>query len=222
MPRASWSTVESCSKQRATRITVLPSCKPSRLRSSYRDRLEYFRLDFAWSQIHGDPQTTRDLILPLCNELTDVVSEKLRRGTDITSLRARQLAVIAWTSAIGLMSALSVTAAAGTGFVHPTNTLLAVINGALEASARDVEPVCRVRRPPVPWAFWEAAYRSGRVKCLPQYRASAARAAARARSLRNACPHFIEAPVAEIFRAAGRIARPQSVPEGTQIGTRPM
>ena len=39
----------------------------------YRDRLEYFRLDFAWSQIHGDPQTTRDLILPLFNELTDVV-----------------------------------------------------------------------------------------------------------------------------------------------------
>jgi hypothetical protein len=70
--------------------------------------------------------------------MTEVVSEKLRRGTDITPLRARQLAVVAWTSAIGLMSALSVMAAAGTGFVHPTNTLLAVINGALEASARDV------------------------------------------------------------------------------------
>jgi AcrR family transcriptional regulator len=104
----------------------------------YRDRLEYFRLDFAWSQIHGDPQTTRDLILPLFNELTEVVSEKLRRGTDVTPLRARQLAVVAWTSAIGLMSALSVMTSAGTGFVHPTNTLLAVINGALEASARDV------------------------------------------------------------------------------------
>ena len=104
----------------------------------YRDRLEFFRLDFAWSQIHGDPQTTRDLILPLFNELTQVVSQKLRRGTDVTPLRARQLAVVAWTSAIGLMSALSMTASGGTGFVHPTNTLLAVINGALEASARDV------------------------------------------------------------------------------------
>jgi AcrR family transcriptional regulator len=103
----------------------------------YRDRLEYFRLDFAWSQFHGDPETTREFILPLFKELTEVVSEKLRRGTDITPLRARQLAVVAWTSAIGLMSALSVTASAGTGFVHSTNTLLAVINGALEGSARD-------------------------------------------------------------------------------------
>ena len=104
----------------------------------YRDRLEIFRLDFAWSQIHGDPQTTHELILPLFNELTQVVSQKLRRGTNVTPLRARQLAVVAWTSAIGLMSALSMTASGGTGFVHSTNTLLAVINGALEASARDV------------------------------------------------------------------------------------
>jgi|SRR6185295_16597866 AcrR family transcriptional regulator len=104
----------------------------------YRDRLEYFRLDFAWSQIHGDSQTTRDLILPLFNELTQVVSEKLQRGTDVTPLRARQLAVVAWTSAIGLMSALSVAASGGTDFVHPTNTLLAIINGALEASVRDL------------------------------------------------------------------------------------
>jgi hypothetical protein len=57
---------ESCSKQHAMRTTVLPSCKRSRrVHRHYRDRLEYFRLDFAWSRIHGDPQTKRDLILPL-------------------------------------------------------------------------------------------------------------------------------------------------------------
>ena len=50
--------------------------------------------------------------------------------------------------AIGLMSALSVMAAAGTGFVHPTNTLLAVINGALEASAVMLSPLpCPSARP---------------------------------------------------------------------------
>ena len=46
---------------------------------------------------------------------------------NVTPLRARQLAVVAWISAIGLMSALSMTASGGTGFVHPTNTLLGVI-----------------------------------------------------------------------------------------------
>ena len=149
MPRASWSTVRVLLKaaRDADNGPAVLQALTTAFIDHYRDRLEYFRLDFAWSQIHGDPQTTRDLILPLFNELTDVVSEKLRRGTDITPLRARQLAVVAWTSAIGLMSALSVTAAAGTGFVHPTNTLLAVINGALEASARDVEPVAVSVRP---------------------------------------------------------------------------
>jgi hypothetical protein len=87
--RANWSMAESCSKQHAMRTTVLTSCKPSRPRHHYRERLEYFRLDFAWSQIHRDPQTRRDLILPMFNE--QLVSEKLRRGTDITPLRARQL-----------------------------------------------------------------------------------------------------------------------------------
>ena len=54
----------------------------------YRDRLAFFRLDFAWSQIHGDPKTL-DLILPLFNEPTQVVSQKLRRGSNVTTLRAR-------------------------------------------------------------------------------------------------------------------------------------
>lgn len=102
----------------------------------YRDRLEYFRLDFAWSQMFGNPEATRQVILPLFNELTDVVSEKLRRGCSLTPARARQMAVIAWTSGVGLMSALSVTAAHGTSLAHQTDSLLRVICGALEAGAR--------------------------------------------------------------------------------------
>jgi AcrR family transcriptional regulator len=102
----------------------------------YRNRLEYFRLDFAWSQIYGDAQTTRESILPLFNELTRVVSEKLRRRSKMSSERARQHAVVAWMSAIGLMSGLSVTASGGTGFVHSTDTLLDLLNRAMEASTR--------------------------------------------------------------------------------------
>jgi hypothetical protein len=62
-----------------------------------------------------------------------LVSEKLRRGTDITPLRARQLCGGRMDLGDWLVSALSLTAA--TGFVHPTNTLLAIINRALEASS---------------------------------------------------------------------------------------
>src|SRR5262245_25929594 len=79
----------------------------------YRERPELFRLDFAWSQIFSDHKSVKELILPVFNELTGLVAEKLRRGADVSPLRARQLIVVAWTSAVGLMSALSVTAAGG-------------------------------------------------------------------------------------------------------------
>jgi AcrR family transcriptional regulator len=102
----------------------------------YRDRLEYFRLDFAWSQIFGDPEAAQTWTLPLFNELTQVVADKLRRGCDMSPVRARQLSVVAWTSAMGLLSALSVMATSGTGFVHSTDTLLNVLNDALAASTR--------------------------------------------------------------------------------------
>ena len=102
----------------------------------YRQRPELFRLDFAWSQLFSDRDSVKDLILPVFNELTGLVAEKLRRGADVSPLEARQLSVIAWTSAVGLMSALSVTAAGKTGLAHPTEALLALINRGLEASAR--------------------------------------------------------------------------------------
>jgi len=102
----------------------------------YRARPELFRLDFAWAQIFSDYQSAKELILPIFNELTGRVAEKLRRGADVSPLRARQLSVIAWTNAVGLMSALSVTAAGRTGLAHPTEALLELINQGLEASAR--------------------------------------------------------------------------------------
>jgi AcrR family transcriptional regulator len=114
---------------------VLTACTTAFV-EHYRDRLEYFRLDFAWSQIYGDAKTTRESILPLFSELTQVVSEKLMRRTKLSSVRARQHVVVAWMSAIGLMSALSVTASGGTGFVHSTDMLLDLLNQGLEASTR--------------------------------------------------------------------------------------
>src|ERR1044071_8666467 len=37
------------------------------LAAHYRDRLEGFRLDFAWSRIHGTPRAVKQPILPVMN-----------------------------------------------------------------------------------------------------------------------------------------------------------
>ena len=92
----------------------------------YRDRLEEFRLDFAWPQIHGDPDAVRKVILPLMNELVAEVVRKLRRGrSKMTPAKARRLCMLAWTAGVGLVSALSITEANGTSLAYPVDAYLA-------------------------------------------------------------------------------------------------
>jgi AcrR family transcriptional regulator len=95
----------------------------------YSGRLEEFRLDFAWTQIHGKTSEAKKSILPAMNEMVDEVAAKLRRGTPMSSERARRLCVAAWTAGLGLVSALSVTDANGTSLAHTTKALLAEIEG---------------------------------------------------------------------------------------------
>jgi AcrR family transcriptional regulator len=91
----------------------------------YRHRLEDFRLDFAWTQIHGNRTAVRTSILPAMNDLVGEVAEKLRRGKPgMTHKRARRMCVVAWTAGIGLLSALSITDASQTQLVHSTDALL--------------------------------------------------------------------------------------------------
>jgi AcrR family transcriptional regulator len=94
----------------------------------YSGRLEEFRLDFAWTQIHGKASTAKNGILLAMNEMTDEVAAKLRRGTPMPPKRARRLCVAAWIAGLGLVSALSVTEANGTSLAHPTKALLAEID----------------------------------------------------------------------------------------------
>ena len=91
----------------------------------YRDRLDEFRLDFVWPQIYPDPQEVRAQILPLMNQLTTEVAEKLRSGDKtISPMRARRLCMLAWINGVGLVSALSITDANGTSLAHSTDSLL--------------------------------------------------------------------------------------------------
>jgi AcrR family transcriptional regulator len=94
----------------------------------YRERLEEFRLDFAWTQIHGNRRAVRKFILPVMSDLVGEVAEKLRRGKPgLTHMRARRMCMVAWTAGIGLVSALSITDASQIRVIHTTDSLLAEI-----------------------------------------------------------------------------------------------
>jgi AcrR family transcriptional regulator len=95
----------------------------------YSGRLEEFRLDFAWTQIHGKASDAKTGILAAMNEMLGEVAAKLRRGTPMPPRRARRLCMVAWVAGLGLVSALSVTEANGTNLAHPTKSLLGEING---------------------------------------------------------------------------------------------
>ena len=84
----------------------------------YSGRLEEFRLDFAWTRIHGKASEAKNGILPAMNEMTGEVAAKLRRGTPMPPKRARRLCMLAWITGLGLVSALSVTEANGTSLAH--------------------------------------------------------------------------------------------------------
>jgi AcrR family transcriptional regulator len=90
----------------------------------YAGRLGHFRLDFAWTQIHPNPDATREIALARMNELTDLVEEKLRADSSLSSERARRLCVTSWITGFGLLSALSLTDAQGTSLAHSTDALL--------------------------------------------------------------------------------------------------
>jgi AcrR family transcriptional regulator len=94
----------------------------------YSGRLEEFRLDFAWTQIHGKASEAKKGILPAMNEMTGEVAAKLRREMPMPLKRARRLCVTAWVAGLGLVSALSVTEANGTSLAHPTKALLGEID----------------------------------------------------------------------------------------------
>ena len=98
----------------------------------YADRLDAFRFVYAHAQLYTgatsglDADTLRDEINPRTRHLFDVIEERLAgRGASKKERRkVRQLAFTAWTSALGLLTMLSVADATNDPLVHTDQELL--------------------------------------------------------------------------------------------------
>ena len=101
----------------------------------YVDRLDAFRFVYAHSQLYTgatsglDADTLRDEINPRTRHLFDVIEERLAgSGASKKERRqARQLAFTAWTSALGLLTMLSVADATNDPLVHTNKELLSTL-----------------------------------------------------------------------------------------------
>jgi AcrR family transcriptional regulator len=103
----------------------------------YRKRLDAFRIVYGQSQLVPapdlgmDPQTIREEINPRTRRLFDALEARLvaDRASEAERRRARRLAFTAWTSALGLVTMLSVADATGDPLVHGDAELLDTLAG---------------------------------------------------------------------------------------------
>jgi len=110
----------------------------------YIGRLDAFRIIYCHSQLAGarslgiDPETIRDEFNPRTRHLFDVLEQRLTAtGAGSAERRqARQLAFTAWTSALGLMTMLSVADANADPLVHSDAELLDTLTGVFGARTR--------------------------------------------------------------------------------------
>lgn len=103
----------------------------------YIDRLDAFRIVYCQSQLVSgatlgmDANTLRNEINPRTRQLFDVLEDRLSgaRASATERRRARQLAYSAWTSALGLLTMLSVADATGDPLAHSDADLLDTLVG---------------------------------------------------------------------------------------------
>lgn len=106
----------------------------------YADRLDAFRFVYAHSQLYTgattglDAATLRDEINPRTRHLFDVIEQRMAgSGASKKERRqARTLAFTAWTSALGLLTMLSVADATNDPLVHTDKELLDTLVGLFE------------------------------------------------------------------------------------------
>lgn len=112
----------------------------------YIDRLDAFRIVYSQPQLFSgestgmDPDTLRDEVNPRTRHLFDVLEARLSRdgATTAERRRLRELAFTAWTSALGLMTMLSVADATNDPLVHADKALLDKLAAVFDqAVARD-------------------------------------------------------------------------------------
>lgn len=109
----------------------------------YIGRLNEFRTVYCQSQLYSggkpglDMATLRDEINPRTQRLFDILEQRLLPDTADAQarLRARRLAFTAWTSALGLVTMLSVAAAAQDPLRHADSELLDTLCGIYEKAA---------------------------------------------------------------------------------------
>ena len=112
----------------------------------YADDLEIFRVGYVWSQVVGlDPESVDENVNPGMGRVFGTLQERLlaeqRAGRLRAEVNTRRFAVVAWTSALGLLTTLSVCDSAQQRLMHDTDDLLdelveALCFGVFEPSAR--------------------------------------------------------------------------------------
>lgn len=111
--------------------------------SHYVDNLDAFRTVYCQSQLYSssvralDETTLREEIHPRTRHLFDVLEDRLARpgANKAERRRARQLAFTAWTSALGLMTMLSVAAANDDPIAHSEKALVKTLANAFDGAA---------------------------------------------------------------------------------------
>jgi AcrR family transcriptional regulator len=109
----------------------------------YIERLDAFRIVYCQSQLGRpgglgmDPETIRDEINPRTRHLFDVLEERLAAAgaNKAERAQARRLAFTAWTSALGLLTMLSVAEATDDPLVHRDADLLDTLSGVFDGAS---------------------------------------------------------------------------------------
>lgn len=109
----------------------------------YIKNFDAFRIVYCQSQLYAgsetgiDEKTLRDEINPRTRHLFDVLEQRMscsamsRKGR----MRMRQLAFIAWTSVLGLLTMLGIAAATNDPLVHSDDDLLALLSKVFDGAA---------------------------------------------------------------------------------------
>jgi AcrR family transcriptional regulator len=110
----------------------------------YIDRLDAYRMVYCRSQLYSGPslgmdeETIRDEINPRTHRLFDTLEERLA-GNSMSKAkrqRMRRLAFAAWTSALGLLTMLSVADALEDPLIHADEDLLDTLAGVFDEAAK--------------------------------------------------------------------------------------
>ena len=109
----------------------------------YINNLEAFRIVYCQSQLFSTPHLRigedilRDEINPRTRHLFDVLEEHMTKGkvSSKERMRLRQLAFVAWSSALGLLTMLSIADANDDPLIHADEKLLAALSNVFDSAA---------------------------------------------------------------------------------------